>query len=106
MTTPCERLQKKFAARARTFDAQREASMRQGPRFLEDGVFLYVPEEPGHNKLEATRFWDKQGFIIDYSLRVVRDTRMPWRGKVYSPEMWLRSIRRRFYEFYPEFAPE
>ena len=81
----------------------RAASMQAGPRFLDDGVTLFVPSEPGWFRPQAVRFWKDQGFSWTPDQRMwTRDVRQPWHGKQYRPEIWLKSIRRKFYELYPE----
>jgi hypothetical protein len=76
-------------------------SMQLGPRLDSDGHTLIVPSEKGWYKAEASQFWKAQGFRWD-GFKWTRDARRLWNGKRYSPEAWLRSLTRKYREFYPE----
>lgn len=77
---------------------------KEGPR-LHEGT-IYVPSP--HFNQEAKNFWQTQEFRFvraEYSNQHewARDTTKPWRGKRYSQQAWLKSIREKYFEFYPEF---
>ena len=95
----------KLAREHSSMQDSRSASMRVGPQFLDDGVTLFVPSEPGWFKPQAVRFWKAQGFSWNPDMRMwSRDVREPWNGKLYRPEVWLKSIRQKFYDLYPELS--
>ena len=74
-----------------------------GPNDLVARVVLVVPSEWKNPRV--IQFWKHAGFRWNgQALSWLRDTRKPHRGRVYSPEMWLNSIRKRFYDFWPELA--
>lgn len=74
--------------------------MQDGP-YLVDRVVVVVPSEWKNPR--AIRFWKRAGFRWNgRALSWIRDTREPHEDKVYEPETWLRSIRERFYDFWPE----
>ena len=75
-----------------------------GPRLHEGTVYVPSP----YFKEEARRFWKSSGFTFERAAYGgqsdwTRDTRQPLRGKLYSPEAWLKAARRRYFEFYQEF---
>ncbi len=110
-----ERLREEYRAHAIPPDADplsllqertRQEVMKRGPYLvgpndLVDHVVLVVPSEWQNPR--AIGFWKRAGFRWNgQALSWVRDTRRPYKGRVYDPETWLRSIRQRFYGFWPE----
>ena len=74
-----------------------------GPNDLVARVVLVVPSEWKNPRV--IQFWKRAGFRWNgQALSWLRDTRKPHRGRAYDPETWLRNIRRRFYDFWPELA--
>jgi hypothetical protein len=74
--------------------------MQKGPEL--DGHTIKVPSRPGYYRKHAVRFYRSHGFTWDGSFWW-RDTRHPWKGKKYSPEVWLSSVRKKYFnELYPQ----
>ena len=91
----------------------RRVHMQQGPQL--EGHLLKIPGERGWYSKEAVDAWKKVGFRwqpnTDDLLNGgggdwVRDVRRSLGGKLYRPEVWLRSVREKFYSFYPELVEE
>jgi hypothetical protein len=71
--------------------------MERGPFIAADGYTLVVPSEFYH--AEAAAFWKAHGFTYR-DKEWQRDTRRPFKGKVYTAQAWLESARRKFDEFW------
>lgn len=75
--------------------------MARGPRL--EGDWLVIPSN-WYNE-EAKDFWRSLGMRFDsgdLEKRWYRDTRRPHNGKSFDRWAWLKSARRKYYEFYPE----
>lgn len=87
------------------------AAMQRGPQ-LKDHI-LTIPSEPGWWHPEAVKAWKKVGFRWQPDTedllgggggKWVRDVRRPLDGKRYRPEVWLNSVREKFFELYPDLS--
>lgn len=90
--------------------------MEHGPYFDDDDSnVLVIPSESGfwYNP-NAGRCWARLGFrwggddtLTKFAYTWRRDVRKPVRGysRPHRPDVWLQSVRKKFYEFYPMFKP-
>ena len=78
--------------------------MPDGP-FIRDGQVI-VPGSPEHYNPEAARFWRSVGFRWDGEFYdwVLDPSVACYKGRRFDAKAWLKSARRRFYEFYPSLA--
>jgi len=76
--------------------------MERGPYLAADDVTLCIPSEWW--KEETRAFWRSLGCRWTGTPRRewTRDVRKPYKGKLYSTRAWLLSVRKAFYEFYPD----
>lgn len=82
--------------------ADRRERMERGPYLI--GTMLIIPSCSGYFNRKANAFykrisarWNKDRDRDEYR----RDTAKPHKGKTYSPEQWLRDVRKRYYQLYP-----
>lgn len=97
----------KAAQSARKSPAQWEREterMKPGPRL--EGHTLVVPSE-WYNE-QAVSFWKAHGFRWREwpACTWTRDTRRPASGKHYTANAWLKATRAKFYQFWPDLAPD
>ena len=77
------------------------ARMRDGPYLAEDGYTLVIPSDFYSEAARAA--WRRWGFTYnDYYRCWERDLRRPLPGytRPHRPEVWLRSVRAKFYEIF------
>jgi hypothetical protein len=92
----------KAAVSAQASHAAARRRMQKGPYIVDDGI-LVIPSE-WYNE-EAKDFWKSIGCRWNEENRSWdRDTVRPHKGRTYSPEAWLKSVRGKFYESWPELA--
>lgn len=92
------------ASRARMAAGPYLVDVEDWPTLL-DAPVLVVPSS--EKRSAAVRTWKRGGFTWHWDTASwVRDTSKPLKGKVYSPEKWLRDTRSKFYRLWPEFREQ
>jgi len=78
--------------------------MRAGPCLEPNcigGQWVYIPSD-WHDE-EARAFWVSVGCrFLRHEKAWVRPVDLPYQSKRYTPQQWLRSLRRKFFEFYDD----
>lgn len=101
-----QRTHSKSAQQTYTEHAEKQQhTMVTGPYLFPDGHTLIVPSE-WYNE-DAAALWSQFGFHWNNgSSTWERDTRLPLSGKRYTTEVWVKSTREKFFEFWPTLLKE
>jgi hypothetical protein len=98
------RVQRRIRNRERIKAQAAYDRMQRGP-YLEPtgmgGQWVYIPSDWYHEGARA--FWDQIGArFLTGEKAWVRPVSRPYKGKRYTPQQWLHSIRKKFFEFHEE----